>query len=522
MATGDRIYIADKETLDKVKGNTEGILSILQDEDGYFGGRKRFGVKINKNDSNPATRVTYLFDAVGMQPAFMDFANGVFDYGDFGDAWFVKGNRVVMLKYDGTEDYEIDPNDYRLKKGGTKTAIAAAQTLGGIFFDTAYKFADYSADATIASFGDGATLTWDADTSACIYTDGEGGTQTVYSGGAWAFPCVKFAAETTVATINGNAATFIESGYPSDAYNPAYNGNVMATFPTVWLNQYEIGGYEYIIACAEQYDSSYKAYAHQRADDSIMDVKYLAAFVGYYDGARLRSLAGFQPMYNQNAATEISRAAANNVGDAEIWTTRAWCDRNMVNCLLTIMCKSDNTQAAYGQGNSGGYSEALAPTYGVLKTGTLFDKGQFFGYSDTTHQVKVFHMEKWWGDQWERLQGLVADRGVVKVKMTKPYNLTGAGFTEAGIKYVGESGGYIKETKMSDLGRLPVSAGGSASTYLCDYLYWRDSVVAVALVGGFCRFGAYCGASYVYLDHAASGASWGLGAALSCERPLTA
>ena len=186
------------------------------------------------------------------------------------------------------------------------------------------------------------------------------------------------------------------------------------------------------------------------------------------------------------------------------------------------MCKSDDSQAAYGQGNTTGYSEALAPTYGVLKTGTLFDKGQFFGYSDTKHQVKVFHIEKWWGDQWERLQGIVADHGVVKVKMTKPYNLTGAGFAEAGIKYVGASSGYIKETKTSDLGRLPVTIGGSASTYVCDYLWHNDGIVAVALVGGDCNNGAGCGASCLSLNDAASSALWYIGAALSCERPLTA
>ena len=62
MATGDRIYVADKETLDKVKQDTTGILSFLQDADGKFSNIKRYGVKINKADSNPATRVTYLYD----------------------------------------------------------------------------------------------------------------------------------------------------------------------------------------------------------------------------------------------------------------------------------------------------------------------------------------------------------------------------------------------------------------------------------------------------------------------------
>ena len=42
---------------------------------------KRYGVKIRKDDINPITRVTYLYDAVGMTPAHMDFSRGVFDFG---------------------------------------------------------------------------------------------------------------------------------------------------------------------------------------------------------------------------------------------------------------------------------------------------------------------------------------------------------------------------------------------------------------------------------------------------------
>ena len=44
---------------------------------------KRYGMRINLLDSNPATRVKYLYVAVGMTPAGMNFAGGGFDYGDW-------------------------------------------------------------------------------------------------------------------------------------------------------------------------------------------------------------------------------------------------------------------------------------------------------------------------------------------------------------------------------------------------------------------------------------------------------
>ena len=91
-----------------------------------------FGFKINKNDMNPNTRVEYLYDAVGMNPAYMDFTNDVFNYGDWGDAWFIKNNRPVALKFDGTVDYELDHTDFTKKLDGTASDITDT-TYGGNF-----------------------------------------------------------------------------------------------------------------------------------------------------------------------------------------------------------------------------------------------------------------------------------------------------------------------------------------------------------------------------------------------------
>ena len=82
-----------------------------------------FGFKINKNDMNPNTRVEYLYDAVGMNPAYMDFTNDVFDYGSWGSAWFVRDNRPVALKFNGTVDYELDHSDFTKKLNGTASDI---------------------------------------------------------------------------------------------------------------------------------------------------------------------------------------------------------------------------------------------------------------------------------------------------------------------------------------------------------------------------------------------------------------
>ena len=429
MASGDLIArVADKETLDRTFANTNAILAAVGDEF-KSQGVKRYGMKINKNDSNPVTRCTYLFDAAGMTPAAMNYETGLFDIGDWGDVFFVKNNYPAMVLYDGTEDYKLDPNDHTLKADGTE----------------------------------------------------------------------------------------------SDVSNVNYGGNAMSVFDgtvdgKIWLSQFEIGNYEYIIISNAQYDGTFNDDAYVREDGSHADKLYYPMFGGSYDGTRLRSLAGQTLMYNTNASTEITRAKANGDG----WNIGSWSRRNLLNCMLKLMSKTDDSQAAFGQGQTSGYVDDASVNYGHLDTGTLKDKGQFYGYNDTTHEVKVFFIEKWWGNRWDRINGLLMVGGEILAKMTPPYNLTGKGFDKVGIKFESQNSGYQKATKSSEYGRLPASVGGSSSTYTCDYFWWNDAITAVARVGGICANGADCGADCVNLNNSASFASWNIGASIFLEQPIAA
>ena len=85
---------------------------------------KIYGIRIDKQDTNPDTRVTYLDDAVGMTSAYMDFVGGSFSYGSWADIWFVKNNRPVALKFDGTVDYELDHTDFTKKLDGTASDVS--------------------------------------------------------------------------------------------------------------------------------------------------------------------------------------------------------------------------------------------------------------------------------------------------------------------------------------------------------------------------------------------------------------
>lgn len=78
-----------------------------------------YGFHIDPNESDPSEAVTYLIDAVGMTPAAM--GQSAFNYGSWQDVFFMP--KPCMLKYDGTVDYYLDPNDYSKKLDGTSSDV---------------------------------------------------------------------------------------------------------------------------------------------------------------------------------------------------------------------------------------------------------------------------------------------------------------------------------------------------------------------------------------------------------------
>ena len=423
MASGDLVVqIADKATLDCTYANTNAILAAVGD-DARVKGIKRYGMKINKNDSNPETRCTYLFDAEGMTPAKMNFTTGAFDYGDWVEVFFVKNNYPAMVKYDGTEDYKLDPNNHSKKADGTE----------------------------------------------------------------------------------------------SDVSNTSYNGNAMSVFDgsgdngKIWLSQFEAGNYEYMIISNVRYDESYHDDAYVREDGTHADKLYYPMFGGSYDGTRLRSLAARGIMNNVTMAESISRAQANGDG----WNIGSWSKRNLLTCMLKIISKTDNSQVAFGQGQTSGYENDSSLNYGHITTGTLMSKGQFFGYNDTTHEVKVFYIEKWWGNCAERINGLVAIDGTIFAKMTPPYNLEGKDYEKV-VTIVENSvyyHGYQRETKSGRLGRIVETLGGNSNGWTGDY-FWIKSENMVAELGGNCNLGSYSGSDCLSLSKKANEKSVQTGASL--------
>ena len=411
MAAGDRIFMAKESTSQEILANTQKIIEGAAEKP------KRYGMRINRLDSNPATRVKYILDAVGMTPAGMNFSGGGFDYGDWGEVWFVKNNRPVMLRTDGTVDYELNHENHALKLDGT----------------------------------------------------------------------------------------------PSDVANTSYGGNAMSEIPLIWVKRYSQQNYDYVIFCEQQYDSTYKAYAHTDADGNILPVTYFPMYEGAVINSRLRSLSG--QTVTASLTDEQETTAAQQNGDR--WDKLSFSECTLMYEMCTMISCNTNSQTKFGMGCS------TADNF--LATGTLNGKGQFFGSTGTAAAVKMFYCENFFGNYWKRVRGLLLVNGIYHVKAVPPYNSEGTGYVNTGMTVTGTSGGYTSKMEMaSDIGRIPTVVSGSETTYECDGCWFNAEGVRVALFGGNRSDGSGCGLSFWNVHSLATNVSTYVGASLSCKPPVAA
>lgn len=393
-----------------------------------------YGFKLDQNESDPNSMITYLSDCDNKyyESAKMNYTADTFNYGDWGDAWFIKNLKPCMLKYDGTVDYELDKNDYTKKLDGTA----------------------------------------------------------------------------------------------SDVANASYGGNAMVGIPKVYWKIVDNGdNTANIYICDKKIDSDFHCWSHIDNNGNEIDYCYMPIYNGSNVNSVLRSISGKAPMASQTATTEITYAKANNTGSDIIWYTELFNDRMLINLLLLLIGKSTDTQTVFGTGNNNSY--VSTSNTGVKNTGTMNTKGLFWGNQDNVSGVKVFGMEHWYGNMLRRIGGWVNDKGTQKIKMTygqsdgsttDGYNETGSGYISiGGTTPSGASGGYISKMLITNNGLIPTISSGSATTYYCDGLWFNNSQVDYAFVGGDPSNASLAGALFSALNGASSATSLVFGAALSCK-----
>lgn len=323
-----------------------------------------------------------------------------------------------------------------------------------------------------------------------------------------------------------------ENGDASDIADTAYPGNAMMEWgqngKKIWYKVVpdandDASGTVYI--SDTRLDPSYHAWSFINNQGREVDHFYTPIYNGatVQDAATVnvqRSMSGLAPTQSLSGTEEINRCKANNKGDDILWYTEVIADRILINFLLILMGKSTDTQTVFGNGLASGSQTAL----NNYRTGSLNDKGLFFGYNDQTHAVKVFGMENYWAAQWRRQAGYILNNGSQKIKLTygtqdgseaEGYNTDGTGYIDMGITPTGTSGGYLDVMNFNEYGMFGKNSSGSSSTHYCDGQWFNNSGARYAYVGGYSSYGLFCGAFYCDLHNSVSIAAWYIGAAPS-------
>ena len=276
-----------------------------------------------------------------------------------------------------------------------------------------------------------------------------------------------------------------------------------------------------------QADEDFRAWSFINNQGNLVDHFYTPIYNGTLDtNGKLRSISGkgySAICQGKTAAQEITAAELNNPSTDKLWYTEVYADITLINLLLILISKSLASQAVFGNGVQGQTSAASS----MISTGTMNDKGLFYGANDNTHGVKVFGMENWWGNQNHRFAGLVMNDYAASYKMTRgrqdgttadDYNTSGSGYL-AGITCPNTTD-FVKKMQFDANCFLPKEVTGTSSTYWCDSWY-QNTGARYALRGGSAYYSAgHPGAFYLNLSGTASHTDWRYGAAPSCK-PLS-
>ena len=334
-------------------------------------------------------------------------------------------------------------------------------------------------------------------------------------------PCMLAYAGVVDHYLNPNDYTKKVDGTASSVANTSFGGNAMMEWPKIYTKRWEENGVYHFRCSDTPQDEDWDCWCNYDRNNNQIDHFYTPIYFGSLVSGKLRSISGAANSVSTTAANEITYAKANG----NDWYTEVLADRLLLQDLLVMMGRSTECQTVFGSGRSASSnSSAIAP-------GTMNTKGMFWGANNGTDGVKVFGMENLWGNLWRRTAGWINANGTQKVKLTRgthdgstatDYNTDGSGYISvASATPAGTSGGYISTMKTEAYGRLPVQASGSSSTYEADGLYFNNSQVDYAFVGGNWRTDLLCGPFYANLYNTASYSYSSIGAALSCK-PLAA
>lgn len=337
-------------------------------------------------------------------------------------------------------------------------------------------------------------------------------------------PCmVGYDGEVKYYLNKNNYALKADNTASSDITNTAFEGNAMMEFPKVYWYIKDNGDNTGTVYFSDKkVNENFNAWAHHDNNGNIIPYVYRAIYNGAIVNGKLRSLSGLTPETNTTRQQEITYAKANNLENSDIHNIDEFSFITLLQLLTILIGKSTNSKDTFGHGNNNSY--VSTSNTGIKKTGTMDNKGLFWGKTDNTSGVKVWGFEHFWGNRWNAVAGMILKNGIYNIKMTygtedgsttTGYNLDGTGYVAIpGSTPSGTSGGYITKCILNPKCLIPITINGSSSTFYSDGLWFNNSGIMFLLFGGVSddalRVGVLCSSLY----DVSSLSYWNLGSSL--------
>ncbi len=284
-------------------------------------------------------------------------------------------------------------------------------------------------------------------------------------------------------SLNKDGSVKAYLGDATFSWNDDY---IMVEVPEFWWKREQTNGTEYIYISRSEQDGYKKA-----------TKRYIGRYNAGGSSSAATSKSGATPWVNMTI--DVARNTAKKIGTGwGIMDLETWSEIEM---LYTVEYADYDCQAKIGKGRCGSNSSAL-------NSGTLDSFGMKSGSlapSDTTKGIIYRGLENIWGNIFQWLDGINYSNYQAWISRNQSDYSTGKvaePYTKLSYKCASSSG-YIKEVGFDENNpdiQLPLTTGGSDSTYVPDYAHCGYVVV---YVGGYWdRTAGRCGLWYFNSDSA--------------------
>lgn len=250
--------------------------------------------------------------------------------------------------------------------------------------------------------------------------------------------------------------------------------------------------------------------SNKKSDNTWIDTAFAAEdgigtpknemFVGSYEPSLVNNT--LQSLSNKLSPQKLSFEQIESLSEFGVFHMINIAKKQFITFLGYLVTKSIDLESKIGKGN---ISNSL------IKSGTMNDKGLFYGKSTNNEGVKLFGIENLWGNQLKCMHGIVQkilfvlndETGLtdpeqhIFIKKFYPYNNI-EDFDDCG-KIIENQAGYISSIKfLNDSIYIPDRLNGSSTTYFKSYFQNGKSESATNKL-----YGIY-GGSNIYKDKVGS------------------